>query len=48
MARWIFCGFRFRIKIKQVRNYIKNQNTHHQKKTFDEEYQYFMEKYNFE
>lgn len=34
--------------IDQVRNYIKNQNTHHQKKTFDEEYLEFIKKYNFE
>ncbi|MFL9834331.1 IS200/IS605 family transposase [Chryseobacterium terrae] len=34
--------------IEQVRNYIKNQNVHHHKKTFEEEYQEFIKKYNFE
>ena len=34
--------------IEQVRNYIKNQETHHLKKTFSDEYLDFMEKYNFE
>ena len=34
--------------IENVRNYIKNQEKHHQKKTFVEEYQEFIEKYNFE
>jgi len=34
--------------IENVRNYIKNQEKHHQKKTFAEEYQEFIEKYNFE
>lgn len=34
-------------KIEQVRNYIKNQNIHHQKKTFEEEYREFIERYNF-
>ncbi|MEY8759657.1 IS200/IS605 family transposase [Chryseobacterium tongliaoense] len=33
-------------KIDSVRNYIKNQERHHQKKTFIEEYQEFIEKYN--
>lgn len=33
--------------VEQVRNYIKNQHIHHQKKTFEEEYQEFREKYNF-
>ena len=33
-------------KIEQVRNYIKNQNIHHQKKTFEEEYREFIERYN--
>lgn len=33
--------------IDSVRNYIKNQEKHHQKKTFSEEYQEFMERYNF-
>lgn len=27
--------------VEQVRNYIKNQHIHHQKKTFEEEYQEF-------
>jgi putative transposase len=30
-----------------VRNYIKNQETHHQKKTFQDEYDEFMSKYGF-
>jgi len=34
-------------KIDLVRNYIKNQEKHHQHKTFAEEYQEFMEKYDF-
>ena len=34
--------------VEQVRNYIKNQEVHHLKKTFSEEYLEFMEKYNFE
>ena len=34
--------------IENVRNYIKNQEKHHQKKSFSEEYQEFIEKYNFE
>nr|WP_179474676.1 IS200/IS605 family transposase [Chryseobacterium sp. H1D6B] len=34
-------------KIDTVRNYIKNQEKHHQKKTFTVEYQEFIEKYNF-
>ncbi|WP_260204274.1 transposase [Cloacibacterium normanense] len=29
--------------IENVRNYIKNQEKHHQKKTFVEEYQEFIE-----
>ncbi|MFC0426960.1 transposase [Chryseobacterium scophthalmum] len=33
--------------VEQVRNYIKNQHIHHRKKTFEEEYQEFREKYNF-
>lgn len=33
--------------IEMVRNYIKNQETHHKKKTFAEEYQMFLEKFNF-
>lgn len=34
--------------VERVRNYIKNQEVHHSKKTFQEEYQEFIEKYNFE
>ena len=33
--------------VDQVRNYIKNQERHHQKKSFTEEYLEFIEKYNF-
>lgn len=33
--------------IDLVRNYIKNQEKHHQHKTFAEEYQEFIEKYDF-
>lgn len=35
-------------KIEKVRTYIKNQNIHHHKKTFEEEYQEFIKIYNFE
>ena len=31
--------------VNRVREYIKNQEAHHQKKTFQEEYDAFMEKY---
>lgn len=34
-------------KLDSVRNYIKNQERHHQKKSFTDEYQEFVEKYNF-
>ena len=34
--------------IENVRNYIRNQEKHHQKKTFIEEYNEFIEKYNFQ
>ena len=34
--------------INRVRNYIKNQERHHQKKTYQEEYDEFIEKYGFE
>ncbi|WP_076447172.1 IS200/IS605 family transposase [Chryseobacterium sp. RU37D] len=34
-------------KIESVRNYIKNQESHHKKKSFTEEYQEFINKYNF-
>ncbi|UKB80792.1 IS200/IS605 family transposase [Chryseobacterium sp. MEBOG07] len=33
--------------IDSVRNYIKNQEKHHQKKSFTDEYKEFIEKYNF-
>ncbi|MCW1961020.1 IS200/IS605 family transposase [Chryseobacterium viscerum] len=33
--------------VETVRNYIKNQEKHHQKKSFGEEYKEFVEKYNF-
>jgi putative transposase len=34
--------------LEKVRNYIKNQEEHHSKKTFQEEYDEFIEKYKFE
>ncbi|MEW4922609.1 IS200/IS605 family transposase [Algibacter sp. 2305UL17-15] len=34
--------------IDRVRNYIKNQEKHHSKKTFKDEYQEFIDKYGFE
>ena len=34
-------------RIKRVRDYIKNQEEHHKKKTFMDEYNEFIEKYNF-
>ena len=34
--------------IDKVRNYIKNQEEHHSKKTFQEEYEDFISKYGFE
>jgi putative transposase len=34
--------------IETVRNYIRNQEAHHSKKTFQEEYNEFIEKYGFE
>lgn len=34
--------------IDRVRNYIKNQEQHHSKKTFDEEYDEFIIKYGFQ
>ena len=33
--------------VNRVRNYIKNQEEHHKKKTFQEEYDEFISKYNF-
>ena len=35
-------------QINIVREYIKNQEEHHKKKTWEEEYNEFMEKYGFE
>ncbi len=35
-------------RVDLVRNYIKNQEEHHQHKTFQEEYDEFMKKYGFE
>lgn len=35
-------------QISQVRGYIDDQENHHQKKTFMQEYEEFMEKYSFE
>jgi REP element-mobilizing transposase RayT len=34
--------------LERVRNYIENQETHHSKKTFQEEYDEFISKYGFE
>ena len=34
--------------VDKVREYIKNQDEHHQTKTFVEEYEIFLEKYGFE
>lgn len=34
--------------VDKVREYIKNQEKHHQKKTFAEEYEQFMKKYGFD
>lgn len=34
--------------IEKVGNYIKNQEKHHQKKTFEDEYQEFLLKYQFQ
>lgn len=33
--------------VESVRNYIKNQESHHKNKSFMEEYQEFIDKYNF-
>jgi len=35
-------------QVEAVRNYINNQEEHHKKKTFMEEYDEFIEKYDFE
>ena len=34
--------------VRKVRDYIRNQESHHKNKTFEEEYLAFIEKYNFE
>lgn len=34
--------------VDKVREYIKNQEEHHKKKTFQQEYEEFMERYGFE
>lgn len=34
--------------VNRVRNYIKNQENHHKKKTFNDEYQEFMRRYKFD
>jgi len=34
--------------VNKVRNYIKNQENHHKKKSFNDEYQEFMRKYKFD
>lgn len=34
--------------IERVRNYIKNQEQHHAKQSFQEEYEEFIDKYNFQ
>jgi REP element-mobilizing transposase RayT len=33
--------------LERVRNYIKNQEEHHKKKSFQEEYEEFIKRYNF-
>lgn len=33
--------------VQWLRNYIKNQEEHHKRRTFNEEYEEFMEKYGF-
>ncbi|HNP18298.1 MAG TPA: IS200/IS605 family transposase [Fulvivirga sp.] len=35
-------------QVEKVRNYIKNQEVHHQKNSFDQEYKLFIDKYGFE
>ncbi len=35
-------------QVEKVRNYIKNQEVHHQKTSFDQEYKLFVDKYGFE
>jgi len=34
--------------VNKVREYIKNQEAHHETKTFQQEYEEFVEKYGFE
>jgi len=34
--------------VDRVREYIRNQEIHHKRKTFEEEYLAFIEKYKFE
>jgi REP element-mobilizing transposase RayT len=34
--------------VEKVRDYIKNQEEHHRSKSFEEEYELFMEKYGFQ
>ena len=34
--------------VNQVRDYIKNQESHHKKKSFNDEYQEFIRKYKFD
>ena len=36
------------LQLEAVRNYIRNQEIHHQGKTFQQEYDEFIEKYRFE
>lgn len=35
-------------QLEKVRNYLKNQEEHHKRKSWQEEYEEFVEKYNFE
>ena len=52
----VFCGSKrkcFAVSVSEsmvdrVRNYIKNQEEHHQKKTFQDEYNELIEKYEFQ
>ena len=34
--------------VEKVRNYIRNQEEHHKKKTFQDEYEEFIRKYGFQ
>ncbi len=47
MARRIYCGFNKSLSVNKVRDYIKNQEEHHRKKSFSEEFQEFIDKYGF-